>query len=81
MSVRSKGQMGGQILGQNYKNQFQPTLLKIWYVSLVGDFKSLKTLTFDLGGHWRSNYKNWFSSYSTKPLEILYLRAFSATWP
>ena len=56
-------------------------LLKIWYVSLVGDSKLLKTLTFDLGGHWRSKYKNLFSSYATKPLEILYLSAFSATWP
>ena len=50
-------------------------------MSLVGDSKLLKTLTFDLGGHWRSKYKNLFSSYATKPLEILYLRAFSATWP
>ena len=55
-------------------------LLKIWYVILVGDSKPLKTLTFDLGGHWRSNYKNWLSSYSTKPFKTLYLRAFSATW-
>ena len=32
-------------------------LLKIRYMSLVGDSKPLKTITFDLGGHWRSKYK------------------------
>ena len=45
----------GQNRGQKFKNQLQPVFLKfdVWDLLVAGDSKPLKTLSFDLGGHWR----------------------------